>query len=81
MDQILKKLKGGDLRSMGRADEVVEDIKKNPSARATTNIQDALWMKERNNLSLSLAQGKSTLDVLVERALSEKSSQIYFERT
>ncbi|MCW4033467.1 MAG: hypothetical protein NWF08_08790 [Candidatus Bathyarchaeota archaeon] len=30
MDQILKKLKGGDLRSIGKADEVVEDIIKNP---------------------------------------------------
>ncbi|UCE35888.1 MAG: hypothetical protein JSW00_09985 [Thermoplasmata archaeon] len=31
MSQILQKLKGGDLRSIGRADEVVEDILKNPS--------------------------------------------------
>lgn len=30
MDQILKKLRGGDLRSIGKADEVVEDIIKNP---------------------------------------------------
>lgn len=31
MSQILQKLTGGDLRSIGRADEVVEDILKNPS--------------------------------------------------
>lgn len=31
MTKILKKLKGGDLRSIGRADEVVSDIQKNQS--------------------------------------------------
>ncbi len=31
MSRILQKLTGGDLRSIGRADEVVEDILKNPS--------------------------------------------------
>lgn len=30
MDQTLKKLKGGDLRSIGKADEVVKDIIENP---------------------------------------------------
>jgi len=31
MSKILHKLKGGDLRSIGRADEVVQDILRNPS--------------------------------------------------
>ena len=31
MSQILQKLKGGDLRSIGRADEVVQDILENPA--------------------------------------------------
>lgn len=31
MSQILQKLKGGDLRSLGRAEEVVQDILKNPA--------------------------------------------------
>ena len=30
MSQILKKLEGGDLRSIGRSDEVVNDILENP---------------------------------------------------
>ena len=31
MGEVLQKLKGGDLRSIGRAEEVIEDILKNPS--------------------------------------------------
>jgi len=78
MSKILQKLRGGDLRSIGKADEVVQDILKNPSLfkdcfEGMLNDDPIIRMRSADAIEKVSAKHPEYLQLFKSRLINEVS--------